>query len=367
MSVALPMFNQETFPDLFSATSLQASEDGATRCASPDGPTIAPSGRGAARDRRSRAPAKRSAALVARAGAYYRILSALEYLPAVTADGNGPLTRDTFGLNFAGSSSSAILQISLENRLRARMEKYGSLEYELAWKSRDMALGRPICALRGSARRTSVKGFTGWLPDDLAGWRSPDSNQRGGAIQDWVKILERIARGHQVNLEDQSMLVGWPTPNAMEGGQTRRGGKRRNELLMGGLVGWATPSSRDWKDTPGMATTGTNPDGSTRARIDQLPRQAAQAIRGWATPRAEDAESSGMRHGRGIADTLSAQVGQDLTSFHAGTEKRGALNPAHSRWLMGFPVEWDSCGATAMQSCRNSRRNSSSPRASLIE
>ena len=80
-----------------------------------------------------------------------------------------------------------------------------------------------------------------------------------------------------------------------------------------------------------MATTGTNPDGSTRQRIDQLPRQVAQAI------------------------------GTTSTSSPASTEKRGALNPEHSRWLMGFPVAWVSCGATAMQSSRKSRKPLSKP------
>jgi len=41
---------------------------------------------------------------------------------------------------------------------------------------------------------------------------------------------------------------------------------------------WITPSARDWKDSPGMATTGTNPDGTTRSRMDQLPRQAAGVL-----------------------------------------------------------------------------------------
>lgn len=75
-------------------------------------------------------------------------------------------------------------------------------------------------------------------------------------------------------------------------------------------AGWGTPSTRDWKDTPGMSMTGTNPDGSTRARLDQLPRQAALAS------------------------------GPPLTSSHAATENRGALNPAFSLWLMGFPPHW---------------------------
>jgi hypothetical protein len=43
------------------------------------------------------------------------------------------------------------------------------------------------------------------------------------------------------------------------------------------FIGWVTPSARDWKDSPGMATTGTNPDGSTRLRLDQLPRQVIGA------------------------------------------------------------------------------------------
>lgn len=61
--------------------------------------------------------------------------------------------------------------------------------------------------------------------------------------------------------------------------------------------GWVTPSARDWKDTAGMATEATNPDGSKRNRIDQLPREAAQA--GWNTPRATDGKNGGPNQAGG--------------------------------------------------------------------
>jgi hypothetical protein len=102
--------------------------------------------------------------------------------------------------------------------------------------------------------------------------------------------------------------------------------------------GWPTCSARDWKDTPGMATTGVNPDGTERSRLDMLPRVAALA---------------------GPARVTAS--GEMLTGSTAGMESGGQLNPAHSRWLMGLPPEWDDCAVTAMPSTRSPRKPSSKP------
>jgi hypothetical protein len=71
----------------------------------------------------------------------------------------------------------------------------------------------------------------------------------------------------------------WPTPNTMEGGQTSRGGKRKGELLMGGLVGWPTPIVGD-------TTGGPRPPDDKRGPAPGL--QAAAHLTNWATPTTRD-------------------------------------------------------------------------------
>lgn len=333
-----------TSQDSGNAISLPGSAAGAMRSGSPSGPITSRSGLAPVRVSR------------------FRARDSAKAMP----------TNDTCGPLFTRSSPSASLQRSLENKLRARMDVNGSLEFALTWKDVDMPSGPPICALQASGHRTAGNGFIGW--------RSPEHNQRGGCYADPQKVLARMKAGHQVNLEDQSVLAAWPSPmagtkateNYNEAGNTDASRKTVE------LVAWPTTSARDWKDIPGMSEIGTNPDGSERSRLDQLPRVAALAdLSGWATPDAsamndgEGLETWDVRqvknktkhkngNGAGMPLQIQAQTvrcGQDSKSSIAGTGKRGVLNPNHSRWLMGYPVEWVCCGVTAMQSCRKSRRS----------
>jgi hypothetical protein len=160
----------------------------------------------------------------------------------------------------------------------------------------------------------------------LSSWPSPDAYRRGGEYADPEKAALRREQGHQVNLSEAAQITHWPTPQTHDDklrGNTEAdnhsfphdlsnaatlaswatpkaedsecAGAHRGVAdtltAQSSLAAWASPSARDWKDTAGMATTGTNPDGSERSRLDQLPRQANLA--GWHTPTANPATYTG--------------------------------------------------------------------------
>jgi hypothetical protein len=107
-----------------------------------------------------------------------------------------------------------------------------------------------------------------------------------------------------------------------------------------GSTSWPTPQA----GTP--AQNGNSASGNTDSS-----RKTVELV-SWSTPRAN---KWGFPDSHGSHEAPS---GTNVSGSSAPTEKRGLLNPAHPRWLMGYPVEWDSCGATAMQSLLRSRKRS---------
>lgn len=262
------------------------------------------------------------------------------------------------------TNASNSLSERLGQSLMKQLDGLGAPEYELTWKRSVTPSGHVIYRQRASALRTSGNGCSGWPTPDCSDRRSQNSKQKG---------VGNVAK-----------LAGWPTPNAMEGGQTSRGGKRKGEMLIGGLVaGWPTPCGQD------------GPHGGPNQGTDRLPGAAGIAgwstpcaqdakhaqfteyekqkiatttfnlqlyqqadLAGWATPAARDWKSesatddfNAKRSGHPRGKPLSYQVtlsGQIPFSSPAETGKRGVLAPDLPRWLMGYPEEHLAAGMKAI-------------------
>ena len=307
------MFDQLILPGFGSAISSPASEDGPARSGSPAGPTTGPSGL-------APAPVSHS---------------------ATPAPGKAKTTIGTYGPLFEASSPSAALQASLESRLRAALEGTGSPLYALTWKRWDMRSGPPICALRASAPRTSGNGSG----SERQGWPTPNS-------EDAKAGQSQVPGRKQVSLPRAAIWAGWPTPtvNDSRGGRNHTSGRSNPDskhhdgitLCDAGLMaGWPTPAAHEFeiRDPEKM-----------RARRAALAEKQGNNGFGLTLGMMAVAELPGPAR-------LTAR-GEMLTGSSAGMAAGGQLNPAHSRWLMGYPDAWGFCGAMAMRSFQRSRRRS---------
>ena len=295
MNGVLPTCNQATCADTHSVTSLQESQDGQKRCGEQELMQTDLFGQVLVHARRS------------------------------VAQENSKVSKiqEIYGRTSFGSSASADLNESLASRLKQRLDTVGSTVYRQTWNRKVTPLGRVYWAHTARAQTTSDNGCTG-----LGAWVTPQVKDfRSGQESRWLE------KRHAVSLNDQAMtLSGWKTPHTSdgEGGvmEIRPGCDGHYKLRdQAALAGWASPSFRDYKDTPGMSQTGTNPDGSERSRLDQLPRQTALVTSG-PTPNQSGAE----------------------------TGSTGALNPAFSRWLQSFLVVWDTAAILAYRRMQTTRR-----------
>jgi len=341
---------QTTLFDTPNAISSPESADGRLLYVSPDGPTMSQSGPAPAPANLSPSPGRASA----------------------------KTTRATSGLRFGNSSPSAALTSSLVSRLRERLDCDGSLEYKLTWRKIRTDWGLRSFALRASARKdglllltrtaelngratmllgrpTSGSGFSGWPTA-----RSEDAESSGA----------RIGRGVADTLTAVARLAGWVFPTATDGTRGNLPPRAHDTGVpldqMAALAGWATLNVPNG----GRSISHAEMKGATAyhdGKKVQIGLEAQARMAGWATPTSCDHfpahsqeyvdDKKAQGHGMANLNDQAALLvsGPTSTSSIASTEKRGALNPRFSAWLMGYPEVWDEL---AMKIPKKSKRRS---------
>lgn len=278
-------------------------------------------------------------------------------LSARQAKAAGSLMSGTYGPPGTISSESAVLQRSLESRLRQQTGVCGSTLYRLTWKESATPSGRPLLQQQAMAHRRYVEGHisSGWTTPLTADWNASRTSKPQEYSARW---MSRENSGASLAHEAQHHFAGWHSPTSSDG----NGGKGfRKEMISaegkmadGSKVSVGLSAQSKWQDPETRKS-----QGHTVGLQDEVTILAP-----WPTPAARDWKDgaaptilSSDRTDR-LTHCVQQIPGPIQSMFSGETVASGQLNPEHSRWLMGLPPEWSYCMAMAMPSSPRKRKGS---------
>ena len=264
--------------------------------------------------------------------------------------------KGIFGQSGFHSSKHEDLSFALASKLRPLTDSLGSTLFNLTWMTRATPAGRSISALRASEPLTEDSVCIGWPTPNARDFRSGMENRATG---------DKLGL-HAVGLNDWAILAAWPTARAEDpesSGMRHSRGVADTMTAVASLTAWGTPAARDWK----------NGDASQET-LDKnaRPLNELAKLAGWGTPRVTTnggyPSPQCTEKGSRLEDEAGLTAfGEKPIGFLLGPNgweivpASGQLNAGHSRWLMGLPPVWDDCGVTAMGSLRKRRKRSSKP------
>jgi hypothetical protein len=228
------------------------------------------------------------------------------------------LAKAKDGYNEAGNSAGLV----------AIREHAIAMEDRSEWPTPTVAWAEGGQTSRSGDRKGEmlIGGLVRTMEPEPSCWPTPRASEAG---PDFAK-RDRSATGMALPaVAEETDRATWPTPTAVQLGNSLESYEAMKANMTSGprtaitslpqmaesveRATWCTPTTRDWKDSPGMATTGVNPDGSTRDRLDMLPRQAAATddtpMQTWRTP---TCQSPNAARGTGQDPTKRMEAGHTV-------------------------------------------------------